>query len=88
MIILLKLKSFKLVWGMSLLPRSNRHSGENFPLPRQYNHSAEKCLRTYIVAMVMFTLLYISVDGIKSLSLYDSSSSSSSRCHRPKLVFI
>jgi hypothetical protein len=53
-----------------VLPRSNRHSDEIFPLPRQYNHSAEKCLRTYI-AMIMFTLLYISVDGIKSLSLYD-----------------
>jgi hypothetical protein len=43
---------------------------EGYVLPRPYSHSAEKCLRLYI-AMVIFTLLYISFDGIKSLSLYD-----------------
>jgi hypothetical protein len=34
-------------------------------------YSAEKCFRTYKAMMVIFTLLYISVDGIKLLSLYD-----------------
>jgi hypothetical protein len=38
--------------------------------PRPYSHSAEKYLRLY-KAIVIFTLLYISFHGIKSLSLYD-----------------
>jgi hypothetical protein len=45
-------------------------ASEGYALPRQYNHSDEKCLRLYM-AMVIFTLLYISFDGIKSLFLYD-----------------
>jgi hypothetical protein len=50
--------------------KSKYKFSEGYVLPRPYSHSAEKCFRTYI-AMVMFTLLYISIDGIKSLSLYD-----------------
>jgi hypothetical protein len=48
----------------------DRRVSEGYAPPRPYSHSAEKCLRLYI-AMVIFTLLYISFDGIKSLSLYD-----------------
>jgi hypothetical protein len=55
---------------INLMRTSSSKVSVEYAPPRPYSHSAEKCLRLYI-AMVIFTLLYISFDGIKSLSLYD-----------------